>query len=235
MCYACIILLVSALSFTLPANAKQEKTGDRIAGNPIASPTIAPAEPNAGVQPSPSPAVSPSAPAPSASPSGSPAISVPGPDEQAVVRLEIFLDQQGFRPGKIDGRWGEFCGKALQRYQDAKGRPSGGGIDPATLQELQQSAPAYKEYRITREDSKQVGSKVPTTPVGESKLSPTGMLTRSWDRSPPATLSRSIEISRVKRGRPHCAADLASDLYSDARKNLIYAVRKSRVRSPRTR
>jgi lipoprotein-anchoring transpeptidase ErfK/SrfK len=43
-------------------------------------------------------------------------------------RLSLYLDEHSFGPGKIDGRWGEFVGKALQRFQsshDQHGRRSG--------------------------------------------------------------------------------------------------------------
>ena len=39
------------------------------------------------------------------------------PDQDTVSRLQIFLDEHSFGPGKIDGRWGEFLGKALERFQ----------------------------------------------------------------------------------------------------------------------
>ncbi len=167
MCYTCIALLVSALPFTQPAEANPKKTGGEIVASPTEAPNVAVPEPNPSVLPSASPAASPSAPAPLSS--GSPSVRLPISDEQTIVRLEIFLDQQGFRPGKIDGRWGEFCGKALQHYQNAKGRPSSEEIDPDTLRELEQVSPVYMEYRISPEDLKQVGS-VPRTPAGESKL-----------------------------------------------------------------
>src|SRR2546430_15654635 len=34
-------------------------------------------------------------------------------EREIVTRLQIFLDQKCFGPGIIDGRWGEFTGKAL--------------------------------------------------------------------------------------------------------------------------
>ena len=46
----------------------------------------------------------------------------PAPDQDTVSRLQIFLDEHSFGPGKIDGRWGEFIGKALQRFQATHGQ-----------------------------------------------------------------------------------------------------------------
>src|SRR5258707_647675 len=40
---------------------------------------------------------------------------VPVTTRDVTTQLQIFLDQQLFGPGKIDGRPGEFVGKALRR------------------------------------------------------------------------------------------------------------------------
>src|SRR4030095_2202336 len=40
-------------------------------------------------------------------------VALPVYDEETSVRLQIFLDNHQFGPGKIDGRMGEFFGKAL--------------------------------------------------------------------------------------------------------------------------
>ena len=37
------------------------------------------------------------------------------------LSVQVFLDNTGFKPGMIDGKWGEFTGKALARYQRAQG------------------------------------------------------------------------------------------------------------------
>ena len=55
-----------------------------------------------------------------------------------IARLQIFLDQSGFGPGKIDGRPGEFTDKALARYALAHGLTADStildqlGLDPAS-------------------------------------------------------------------------------------------------------
>ena len=58
-------------------------------------------------------------------------------DQDTVTRLQIFLDEHSFGPGKIDGRWGDFVGKALQRFQAAHGQESSGQVDAPLRQELQ--------------------------------------------------------------------------------------------------
>ena len=55
----------------------------------------------------------------------------PVSEREVITRLQIFLDQRSFSPGKIDGRWGEFVAKALQRYQRANALPASGQIDAA--------------------------------------------------------------------------------------------------------
>jgi lipoprotein-anchoring transpeptidase ErfK/SrfK len=86
-----------------------------------------------------------------------------------MTRVQIFLDEHAFSPGKIDGRWGEFVGKALQRFQSAEGRDPSGQIDPALQQELQKISPIYIDYTLTKDDLKWVG-KIPTQPAGMSRL-----------------------------------------------------------------
>src|ERR1700692_500017 len=93
----------------------------------------------------------------------------PVPDPDTVSRLQIFLDEHSFGPGKIDGRWGEFLGKALQRFQAAHGQQPSGQIDSALQQELQKISPVYTTYTLTDGDLHWVG-KVPSKPAGMAQL-----------------------------------------------------------------
>ena len=86
-------------------------------------------------------------------------------DQDTVSRLQIFLDEHSFGPGKIDGHWGEFVGKALQRFQISNGQQPSGQIDSALQQELQKISPVYTTYTLTDGDLHWVG-KVPSTPAG---------------------------------------------------------------------
>jgi lipoprotein-anchoring transpeptidase ErfK/SrfK len=86
-----------------------------------------------------------------------------------VVRLQIYLDEHSFGPGKIDGRWGEFIGKALQRFQVAQGQPPSDQIDSALRQELQKISPVYTTYTFTAADLHWIGD-VPSKPAGMAKL-----------------------------------------------------------------
>jgi lipoprotein-anchoring transpeptidase ErfK/SrfK len=93
----------------------------------------------------------------------------PLPDQDTVVRLQIYLDEHSFGPGKIDGRWGEFIGKAMQRFQVAQGQTPSGQIDSALQQELQKISPVYTTYTFTEADLHWIGD-VPAKPAGMAKL-----------------------------------------------------------------
>src|ERR1700730_83141 len=100
----------------------------------------------------------------------------PVSEREVITRLQIFLDQRSFGPGKIDGRWGEFVAKALQRYQRANGQNATGQIGPELQQQLQQIFPIYTTYQLTDDDFKRVGN-IPYKPAEEAKVK--AMLYRS--------------------------------------------------------
>ena len=93
----------------------------------------------------------------------------PVPAQDTVSRLQIFLDEHSFGPGKIDGRWGEFLGKALQRFQAAHGQQPSGQIDSALQQELQKISPIYVTYTLTDSDLHWVWE-VSSKPAGMAQL-----------------------------------------------------------------
>src|SRR3954467_6879372 len=82
------------------------------------------------------------------------------------TRTQIFLDQQLFGPGKIDGRPGEFLTKALIRYQRAHGLPETGKVDRNIP--LDSVFPVYTTYTFTDGDLKYVGE-CPTKPAEQEK------------------------------------------------------------------
>jgi hypothetical protein len=91
-------------------------------------------------------------------PTSQPNAGQPLPDQDTVVRLQIYLDEHSFGPGKIDGRWGEFIGKALQRFQVAQGQPPSGQINSALEQELRKISPVYTTYTFTEADLHWIGN-----------------------------------------------------------------------------
>jgi len=95
----------------------------------------------------------------------------PAPVER-VLQVQLFLDASAFKPGVIDGRWGEFTRKALVRYEQAQGRDgaSYGEKPPAQFDHpLDATNPARTTYRLTPDDQRFIGS-VPEGPVAQSKV-----------------------------------------------------------------
>jgi lipoprotein-anchoring transpeptidase ErfK/SrfK len=91
----------------------------------------------------------------------------PVESRELVTRLQIFLDQQNFGPGIIDGRWGEFTGKALVHYARAHNLQ----VTPDIYGELPLDTvyPIYTDYTITAADEKTVGP-LPSKPPEEAKM-----------------------------------------------------------------
>jgi lipoprotein-anchoring transpeptidase ErfK/SrfK len=92
---------------------------------------------------------------------------IPVQTRDITTQLQIFLDQQLFGPGAIDGRPGEFVGKALKRYQRSRGLPVTGVLD-ANIP-LDSVFPVYTFYTVKAEDFKFVGP-LPGKPQEQAKL-----------------------------------------------------------------
>ncbi len=93
-------------------------------------------------------------------------VALPVYDEETSVRLQIFLDNAEFGPGKIDGKMGEFFGKALVAYKKAHDLPPGGAVDAELLAQVPQP---YTTYTIRPEDEQFVGE-VASRPSEQAKL-----------------------------------------------------------------
>ncbi len=92
---------------------------------------------------------------------------MPVSKRDVTTQLQIFLDQQLFGPGKIDGQPGEFVGKALIRYQRAHGLPQTGVLD-ANIP-LDSVYPVYTFYTIQEGDLAFIGP-CPTKPEEQAKV-----------------------------------------------------------------
>src|SRR6516162_7932702 len=131
----------------------------------------------------------------------------PVQDQDTVTRLQIYLDEHSFGPGKIDGRWGDFVGKALQRFQVANGQQPSGQIDAALRQELQKISPLYSTYKLTDGDLHWVG-RVPATPAGMAHLkkilyrSPLDFIAERYHADPAfiQKLNPGTNLNRLKAG-----------------------------------
>lgn len=92
-----------------------------------------------------------------AAPSPSPA-AVPN---EPILRAQLFLDGSAFKPGAIDGKWGEFMRKALTRYEQAQGKADAKFGDKAPAQfdlPIEEAKALYLQYALTAEDQKFIGS-----------------------------------------------------------------------------
>ncbi len=87
-------------------------------------------------------------------PAPTPLVALPNYDEETSTRLQIFLDNHNFGPGKIDGQMGEFFRKALLSYKRSHGMPPTGGVDAQLLAEVPQ---AYTTWTIPPEAENFVG------------------------------------------------------------------------------
>ena len=93
-------------------------------------------------------------------------VALPNYNEETATRLQIFLDNSYFGPGKIDGRMGEFFRKALISYKHAHGMPKTGAVDSWLLDQVPVT---YTNYTIREDDSKFVGP-LPTEHAEQATL-----------------------------------------------------------------
>ncbi len=71
------------------------------------------------------------------------------PPQDETVRLQIFLDEQNFGPGKIDGAYGGFTRKSWLRYQEAQGKQPDERFDAKTFASVD---PIYTSYTVAKDD-----------------------------------------------------------------------------------
>src|SRR5215467_8390061 len=72
-------------------------------------------------------------------------VALPNYDEETATRLQIFLDNSDFGPGKIDGKMGEFFRKALISYKHARAMQKTGAVDQWMLDKVPAT---YTNYTI---------------------------------------------------------------------------------------
>ena len=92
------------------------------------------------------------------------------------TRLQIFLDNANFGPGKIDGHDGTFTRKALALYRQSQGQPAAPEADAKSKTppdtsglDLQSIQPVFIDYTITEQDAAAVGE-LPEGPEAQSKV-----------------------------------------------------------------
>jgi len=83
------------------------------------------------------------APAPTPKPTPKVFVALPNYNEETATRLQIFLDNNNFGPGKIDGKMGEFFRKALISFKHARAQRETGVVDQAMLDQVPQTFTTY--------------------------------------------------------------------------------------------
>src|ERR1700726_1305239 len=91
---------------------------------------------------------------------------LPNYDEETATRLQIFLDNNDFGPGKIDGKMGEFFRKALISFKHAHAQRETGVVDQTMLDQVPQT---FTTYTIKADDLAYVGN-LPTAHEEQAKL-----------------------------------------------------------------
>ena len=119
------LLLLALLAFSSPADA--QGWFRRRTPTPVPTPLFVATPP-----PKPTPVPTPKLPPRQL-------VALPVYDETTSVRLQIFLDNNEFGPGKIDGRIGEFFRKALLHYKRAHGMSETGAVDQWLLEQGQET------------------------------------------------------------------------------------------------
>jgi lipoprotein-anchoring transpeptidase ErfK/SrfK len=91
-----------------------------------------------------------------ASPKEEPVKLLPGVTRDDVVRLQIYLDEQNFSPGKVDGQYGGFTRTSWHRFQQSQGLKPVDGFNanaaPFTLID-----PIYTTYTVNAADLASLG------------------------------------------------------------------------------
>ena len=94
------------------------------------------------------------------------------PDERnEALKVQLFLDKEGFGPGRLDARWGEFSKKAVTRWNEA-GKSPEIPVENGELGELPKdlwSESLLTEYTVTDADQELVGN-LPEAPEAKGKL-----------------------------------------------------------------
>lgn len=93
-------------------------------------------------------------------------VALPNYDEETATRLQIFLDNNDFGPGKIDGQMGEFFRKALLHYKKAHAMPLTGAVDSWLLEQVPET---FTTWAIPPEALNFIGP-APGKPSEQAKL-----------------------------------------------------------------
>lgn len=143
----------------------------------------------------------------------------------SVLRMQILLDRAQFRPGVIDGRYGENVRQAVAAFEVANNLPVDGQLTQAVFDKLtaMDTRPVLTTYVVTAEDvAGPFIAQVPTDIIEASKLpamgytSPAEMLGEKFHMTEDLikTLNPGVDLTKV--GQSITVADLGADKLSAA-------------------
>lgn len=105
-----------------------------------------------------------------------PKVDIPDSQPRPIMQAQVVLDRQGFGPGVIDGKMGISTENALEGFQEARGLPVTGKLDPATQQALGQwsNIAATRVVRIPQDWGARQYRQVPEEPEDQAKMQELG-------------------------------------------------------------
>ena len=118
--------------------------------------------PTAPTEPAPKTEGAPTPPQPTATPTAppggepEPARAILVTKREITAQLQIFLDQQLFSPGMIDGKPGKTLTRLFKRWQHSRGLPETGVIDENVP--LESVYPVYTFHKVAKADFKFIGN-----------------------------------------------------------------------------
>jgi lipoprotein-anchoring transpeptidase ErfK/SrfK len=98
-----------------------------------------------------------------------PAAPAKPPIDRSILHVQVILDHLGFAPGILDGREGISLTAALNGFQESRGLPVTGKIDPATLQALYPYRALRPTVTVTLDPTILAGPYTPNIPHGEDQ------------------------------------------------------------------
>ncbi len=90
------------------------------------------------------------------------------PDTEGITRVQIFLDENNFGPGKIDGEMGEFTLKAGQIFNQVHGLPKDNWL-PIIVEARKLVTSTYATYRLRENDFRFLVPSLPAKPEDQSQ------------------------------------------------------------------
>ncbi|NNE93140.1 MAG: L,D-transpeptidase [Verrucomicrobiales bacterium] len=101
--------------------------------------------------------------------------SVQSEKRQAALKIQLFLDSNGFGPGRIDAYWGQFTRKATTRWNASNSGQAipltqSGDPDLSKISQIPWNKPLVTKYTITSADEKKLGN-VPEQPAAKADQS----------------------------------------------------------------